>query len=500
MRLFHTHLSPIDNPQLASKQDVLEATLQKIRALEARKYSLLREAGEVDVEIQLARATYGRLSNENAHIAILPSELLTSIFMICRDQHLYRQKSFEVTASHVSHHWRSLATGTPLLWSNIHVNLSLASRDSGALLEKKLERLKTYLTRSQTCLFNAKLEINGNHDIQRFLQPICDHISHCRRLSISIAHHGTPDREVRACLEALTAPQLQSLSIRIAFSPYYPHDRGQYAETQPRVLTGGAPALTTVRSSGVAGPLQPPLSNVTTFHIDGSDMDDMTFVQYQNLLEALPCLENLSLHRIRTAAPDQPQDRMNIPSLRSLRLCGSEGFDDAPLLLSALPLDQIQTLTLKEVESIAPLTFPNLKELTVHSCSFPAVEIIKFHDVFPAITTLQCDFSTPHMFTRLAYHAIEMGEAGIPFPQLRTLSVMDMQPADIDRLKITVAKRADLGVPLSRLCLDRRCRSVLRTKNELENLEGAVTVEKSDGVEPWPRGSGYDDDDDGFWD
>jgi len=482
------------SPLRMTGETVLEQIAKKIKTLEAKKNRLLCEVAGVDQEIKLAWAIHGKLLNQNAPISCLPNEMLAMIFMAC--QQLWLQKSysrsFEVVASHVSSHWRDVATGTPLLWSTIHVHVR--RREYRA---KNLERLSMYLARSDTCPLVITLKIH--EEIFPFLDLLTPHVDRWSRLSVTTRRLD----ELNVHLYSLSPLILEHLSLCLEEKSHLP---GAGAETMhddfPKIFSGGAPCLGFVRVSGIAiCCLRPPLTSVTTLHIDHATMDNLSHVRLQTMLRASPLLTNLSLFGVANE-PTTISAPINTPNLRSLRVSGNSA--SVYRLLSTLWSPQLESLVLQAIDTFDwqfSIVFPVLHSLALNDCILLESEAKQFFRAFSALTHFQCGASDLNILRLLGLKNADLGlpSNDLPWPNLVTLSVKELAPPEVSPFCDMIANRKALGQPLTQLRLDRRTRTVLRHKGRLDGVRELVKVENWDHIDTWPVGLGYTDDGDFFW-
>ncbi|KAJ7733424.1 hypothetical protein DFH07DRAFT_135689 [Mycena maculata] len=480
----------------------LDFTAKAIEGLELKKSHLLREAGEVDLELRYARARHGRLLNRKAPIFKLPNEILSHIFMICqrtpgpRAMHV----PFEVLASHVSTMWREVSIGTPLLWTAIVIKVRPRQLLAKKVLEWKLERTRVYLSRTSTCPFTASFDIVGPFQVDQILDLISAHADRWLRLSVSIKNPPAATLEIWQALHSLYAPALEHVSIWLTRLSNSMGEHHHHSDTDcmPLIFRGGAPSLKFVRVSGMAlGCLQPPLGLVETLHLSGYPL---SYASFRTMLDGIPNLLNLSLHRMHIT--NRPADCAPIvlPNLRALRVCGN--LDDETTLPHRIfrvfraPL--LESLVLKDLDAFDEQVFPTVHTLSLYTCPFSAGEMFRMLRAFPALTTFRLDESLPDILDLLGMPHGASGKP--PWPHLQTLAVTDMETADVELLCDMIEHRQTLNTPLARLFLDRRSRVVLRKKERLDWLQKTLQVDRHDGVYSWPANLGYEDNDEGFWD
>lgn len=453
----------------------------------------MQELDNVSLELGSLKATYARKINEDVLIYRLPSELLTNIFMTCQQYGKNSAKSlpFQVIASHVSDHWRRIVLSTPLLWNGINFNIRPVSHVQG----RYLAQLEAHLERSDTCFLDITLHFYVADNISQYFTLLSRYSTHWRRLSIITRHEPVDD--IYTLLHSAQAPHLEHLSLNIGkpqegvLSP-----RKQYLRILPAVLLSGAPSLSFVRLAGLAlGNLHPPISKVTTLHLDGWTRHYMTQEQFKTFFDLAPAIISLSLNQLYINHPRDPLEVTNpvrMPNLRHLRIQGP----CSPLcrLISLLDIPQLHALSLHNIDVFDCNMFSAVQSLTLDRCAFDEPEIKNLIRSFPSITCLTVDESgIPDIFSILAE-----SESSKVWPQLERISVRELQWMDIPALCAMVHNRMNSDKPLKQIRLDRRSRTVLRTKQRLDGLQQVVQVDSCDYGETWPPGLGYEDEHDLF--
>ncbi|GLB40172.1 hypothetical protein LshimejAT787_0800430 [Lyophyllum shimeji] len=334
--------------------------------------------------------------------------------------------------------------------------------------------------------------------IPEVLYLLTPHANRWHRISISIARGSADD--IYAPFSSVAAPALIHLSLRIGRcdddddSP-----RTEYPDTCPPIITRGSPALTFVRVAGkVVGNLTPPLSAVKTFHVDAWPKNLMTLSQFRAMLEALPCLVHLSLTGLSIHLPRNPLDisePVPLPSLRSLRIRGNSV--PCHRLLSLLTLPALESLSLHNVDTFDSAVIPTVKSLTLEACDFTESELRNMFRSFPDISTLNIDASVPRIYPMLRPDAGQ----DPPWPQLRSIYLRQLPPADVVPFCLLVLGRVGTDAAVSSVYLDKRSRSVLNAKDFMEILRDQLLVGNCDYLPQWPADLGYEDpDDDWDWD
>jgi F-box-like len=465
------------------------ALLQSISSLEQRKEQLVQELDNVSLELRSLKAAYARKINEDVLIYRLPSEILSGIFMISQQygKHLAKSLPFQVIASHVSGHWRQIVLCTPLLWNDINLHIRPMNHVQG----RYLAQLEAYLKYSYTCFLDITLHFHVADNLSSYLKLLGQHSTRWRRLSIITRYE--PAGEIYALLHSVHTPRLEHLSLNIGIPAREQSPRTQFLCILPTVLSD-APSLSFVRLAGLAlGRLHPPISKVTTLHLDGWTRHYLTQQQFKTIFDSAPGIVNLSLNQLCVYHPRDPLEvvsSVRLPDLRYLRIRGPCSLSYR--LLSLLEIPQLYALTLHNVDIFDSTTLPDVQSLTLDSCAFEEPQIRKLIRLFPSITSLSIDESLPDIFSLLDPNST----ASKAWPQLETISVRELQWSDISQLCTMVINRMDGDKPLKQIRLDRRSRTALRTKQRLDLLQKLVRVDNCDFVETWPPGLGYEDGDD----
>ena len=517
-------LSVCRTPDLSMERHAL---LTSITTLEVRKAELLKELELVDLNLKIQRAEYSRQLNEDAAIYNLPNELLTGIFMSCQQATRPKRGSarmlpLQVIVSHVSHRWRDIALATPLLWNTIDFNV----RPMNHVQKRTLSQLEAHLDRSGECFLDITLNFHVVNELSAYFELLGAHSKRWRRLSIVKRYEQVDD--IVGLLRDAPTPMLEHLSLNLgkpqegSLSP-----RKKYYSVAPSIFTLGAPRLTFVRLAGLAlGILHPPTTFVTTLHLDGWTRHFMTHDQFRDVFAAAPLLVNLSLNQLcihHSRDPFALLQPAHLPHLRCLRIRGP----CSPLsrLISSMNMPQLYALSLQSVDTFDSDILRSVESLCLDSCAFDEQEIGNLISALPSVTYLSIDDSMPDIFfmlypeptaestvvtTTLAPGPSPSPNAVTgsnttrpwPWPYLRTLAVRDLQSADVTHLcGMLLSRRAGhgkgdgSGSAVRTVLLDRRSRSVLRTRDRYELVKERFELESADSPEPWPwpGGLGYED-------
>lgn len=451
----------------------------RISKLERRREELLREVSDIELQLSGERAAYNTLMNRQTSVYKLPAELLSHIFLLCQaaGPPLF-YSSFAVAASHVSRHWRTVSLLTPLLWNDIRVSKRI---------RHPLLRLEAHLSRSCDCFLDILIDVLLS-DIEPLLTLISGHSKRWRRFSLVTRYDHLVT--VEKCLRYSSVPKLEHLSLLIGMSQEHNSPRREYPEGCPMIFSEGAPSLQLVRLGGLAlGNLVPPTGMISTLDLGGFARYCMEPSQFVSFLQALPSLVNLSLSQPHVHYTRDVTKQVELPLLRSLRICGPHTFPLIPLSLLVLP--KLESLILYEVENFHSPVFPSVKELSLEACSFDEVAVTNMLHAFPSIAKLTMDPFIPAICSAINMY-VGMPESSIPWPCLHTLTLRHIDAGDVVRLTGIVSVRYSSHA-IQELRIDRRTRTVLRQKKLFNWFKKVVSIVNCDEPETWPPGLGYDD-------
>ncbi|KDR79026.1 hypothetical protein GALMADRAFT_1287252 [Galerina marginata CBS 339.88] len=467
-----------------------DALLHSIISLERKKEALLREIDSVNLELDVQKAQYSRLVNNAALVYRMPNELLTGIFITClqsmRPSNRVGVTPFQVSMSHVSHRWREVVLSTPLLWNTIDFRV----RPMNHVQRRILSQLHAHLTRSDTCFLDVTLDFHIVDEISPYLNLLAMHSTRWRRLSIVTRYERVDD--IRDLLCDANTPILEHLSLSLgkpqdgSLSP-----RKQYPGVLPSIIPHTGRSLRFVRLAGLAlGHLHPPSSSVTTLHLDGWTRNYMTHEQLRKILDATTSLVNLSLNQLYIHHPRDPLEILqpvNLPNLLCLRIRGS--CSPISRLLSLMDTPNLRSLSLQNVDTFDSDVLPSVQSLSLDGCAFDDTELGHLFRSFPSVTFLSIDESLPDIYVML----VSDTTTPKPWPHLETISVRDLQSIDVPHFCHMIFMLQESNEALTKISLDRRSRTVLRTKHRLDWLQERLKVENCDIPGPWPLGLGYED-------
>ena len=461
-----------------------------------------KQSCSTDVQLE-SRAKFMK---NHSPVCSLPPEILSWIFQLGQagesekpdeddddsddeyddDVELGNISSFEVTVSHVSSHFRNVALGTRKLWRSIDIT-HVAHRES----------IATYISRSDGCGLWVRLDFGEQapsaDDLAKFV-IVLPHSPRYQRLVIDIITEELDNPIIRQFYD-LDAPMLEHLSISVK-------EVEGNTTAIPGVLTRGAEKLSFVRLRGLAMSFFRPLLNtVTTLHLDQTLPLPIQLTTFVQILSASPFLTNLSIYGDMVsdlAWPNHYTHPVELPSLRSLRICGVSGEIYSHLLMG-INAPGLDSLVLKDAQDFdlenfwaSPnvLKFPQLHQLTFCDFEFSYHVYAKVFRAFPTITKFSTSYSstTPKILWLLSQPRVD-----IPWPNLHTLALL-LNLKDDDLITEVIRNRKTAGHPLARLHLGTSLH--LSALQQYEWLQENVILERIQRLEYWPPTGLYPDNDD----
>lgn len=230
------------------------------------------------------------------------------------------------------------------------------------------------------------------------------------------------------------------------------------------------------------------MSNIRTLHLEGCRSIHMTQQQFRTLMATMQCLVNLSISQL-SINPSQDGYNPVLTSLRRLRICDEDSQSGIILPLVDLPV--VESLHLRNIEDFNSVPLPSVRSIAFESCPLSTNELWDVTQTLPAVTSLMMDQSVEAL-----YALLEDTSGELKWPDLKTMTIYDLIPANVKIFCDMVEERRNAGHPLVCVRLNRRGRNVLKNKDRLEWLCNRVVVESHDMEEPWPPGLEFHDPDD----
>ena len=449
-----------------------------------------------DVKVSSSDGQQAALANK------LPPELLVYIFEIAQNMLLPSDRlfrKFPLLLGDVSHYWRQVAFGAPMLWSNVDVS---HPRDL-TVLRTYLDRSKGYpidlhLTYDITRL--AQDETAGPGEVDQLITILQSHYFHCRSIRLSSGTYRQATPEMINLIESMHDghyPMLQSFLVE---------GEEMYCTGNSHTILNDAPNLTNVRLGGLGlSYCRPPLKAVTELHLAVTTCL-ISYINFSKMLRSCDSLITLCIYDDLVDPWPSGQPLIHIPSLRFLRIFGNMmGVSEFLLSISVPDLEELtiapivpdDLIILQEDVSHNTPRFHALKSLTLSPSR--AQNMARTLDLaslcFPGIELL----ILPNYYSKYfvsSFMAYDSGEAAPLWPGLHTLAVRDIDGRyNQDVLYKFVEERQRLGVPLRALYLDS---SSVPRMTRMDWLKDQLSVVEAD---PWRIQSGdafYSDEQDRF--
>ncbi|KAG1751454.1 uncharacterized protein EDB91DRAFT_609120 [Suillus paluster] len=409
-------------------------TTQAYAAMTQELAKLTREADRrpilchiMDAHWQALRLNQTLMTYGVSYISFVPNELLEMIFVetvrattgadenhsSCGPTNLRLRPRPELLLASVSQHWRAVALGMPLLWTEIRL-----------VLGQNVDLVELYLMRSQGQLLDMRFTGVGcnphsrgspelDSDYLRISNIILSRIHICRRLEV---HGDFPFPKLLDGIRRTKAPMLEELIVH--YPPNIPNSR-HLLSTEDMFVSADRLTVLTLSGLWVSG-LSPDnfsnllsrLTSLTHLTLIGEPVD---YVRNRDLpVVEIPLLQTLVLK------PGPTISRPYLPTVfRTIR---------APVLRE-LVLDFHSSTSLRDIQSLvdklkrgAP-PFPSVRHLTLHSKTMAHDGWFALARAFSGITTL----SVSNCIVNQLMGFLTCAGRRDAFPNLRTLLFDDVQ-------------------------------------------------------------------------
>lgn len=449
--------------------------------------ALVNQVHMNEASLSCIRARIDALSTFLLPVLRLPPEVLVLIFKlgsrIPPDDPMLGSSTprpFPLVVAAVSRQWREIAINTPDLWTNITIRhprpygwipLCL-QRSCGQPIDINIDcRASSLLTA---------------HAVDHLLSVLMPHIDRWRRFALTTSDPATI-YVVGSRLADAHAPVLRHLQLSLNGSS------GNQEVILPKILQGGAEALTSVRFDSLATPWDSsPLINLTTLDLRWLWLQTrLQYEQFRQVLSASPNIRALilrgtyiHLHAGRT------YPTLSIPTLRYLELSGDHVCRMSSLLstpnLVELTLANLDETEFREFVASLPLPtadggggrYPSLLSLSLLNASM-CTPTKRFTRALPTITHLTVINSATAKFLQLfrKEHA-DTADNELSWPNLRKLTLVD--EVDYFLLYGVVRDRAAIDSPLERIVLNA---PFIHDESLVATLEKYVEVDIVKGVD-----------------
>ncbi|RPD60306.1 hypothetical protein L226DRAFT_272889 [Lentinus tigrinus ALCF2SS1-7] len=448
--------------------------------------ALVNQVHMNEASLSCIRARIDALSTFLLPVLRLPQEVLVHIFKLGsrmpQDDPMLGSfpRPFPLVVAAVSRQWREIAINTPDLWTNITIRhprpygwipLCL-QRSCGQPIDINIDcRASNLLTAPA---------------VDHLLSVLMLHITRWRRFALTTSDPATI-YVVGQRLADAHAPVLRHLQLSLNGSS------GNQEVILPKILQGGAEALTSVRFDSLATPWDSsPLINLTALDLRWLWLQTrLQYEQFRQVLSASPNIRALilrgtyiHLHAGRT------YPTLSIPTLRYLELSGDHVCRMSSLLstpnLVELTLANLDETEFREFVASLPLPtvdggggrYPSLRSLSLLNASM-CTPTKRFTRALPTITHLTVINSATAKFLQLfrKEHA-DTADNELSWPQLQKLTLVD--EVDYFLLFGVVRDRAAIGSPLERIVLNA---PFIHDESLVATLEKYVEVDIVKGVD-----------------
>ncbi|KAH7928234.1 hypothetical protein BV22DRAFT_1059259 [Leucogyrophana mollusca] len=356
---------------LAAQQEVNQLNAQ-ISALRDRGNALAREACKIHLSIRALQVRVAHITNQNAPISRLPSDILAIIFEEMRrvvpSSTRFQRVPVEVQLSHVSSRWREVTLSTPSLWSSIRY--PILHRENA---------METYLQRCGECPLDVHIgpRIIDQKPLHVVTTTLLPRIAQFRELTIDTT--GCEELRALLCLfRDATAPALKRLKVTCT-DAIRAHELSRI-----EIFKGGTPVLSDVRLDGI--PITLPASDATTLHIapDPGSSAALPKAAFFDIISSFSSLTTLHLNgfiRGRGNSSDPITAPVELLALRELKIDGNI-FRTGFRLFESISTPNIEIFSLvgvkqQELASIhkfiansSPEHFQRLRSLEYLDCDF----------------------------------------------------------------------------------------------------------------------------------
>ncbi|KAF7969881.1 hypothetical protein HWV62_25673 [Athelia sp. TMB] len=457
---------------------------------------------ELEKQIQVAQRELNSLHNSDASISTLPDEVLTMVFE--EGMHLNGDSPchFGSLASHVTHHWRSVALAAPRLWSKI--------RWREPCTEQEMERVSTFLSRSGTSPIEIRFrpyDTSCQAIPPEFVQLTRGHIRHCVHISIWDIHPNYLTK-VLEDIFCYPAPMLRSIDLGL----------DEAYEPEPLLNTYlfplGAPLLTIAHLSSIHVSdfvfCLPAFENITTLRLIDfciNDKEEKECASFRDTLMAMPALyyldlrldttvESFSLYEvflhtvkflcIQAVHQRALEDIINSIHAKSMtalylrresfgqtRLAGEENWASHFPSLQHLILAH----SMRDLPNIGVIArrFPGVKRLTCHGISWRS----KTKHIGHVLDSIKWAARHDGHGTDTSVSPSKQGRPAILWPELDTIAMSALDETNINiawHLYESIFKFHDAGYHIHKLKLPKTF--FARPNEGTERLKGIVDLEE----------------------
>ncbi|KZP32369.1 hypothetical protein FIBSPDRAFT_516704 [Athelia psychrophila] len=284
--------------------------------------------------------------------------------------------------------WRNIALSTPRLWNKIYCIRPEEVDYELPYWEEGRQGAAAFLARSRP--FPVEINILGfvtEDDFSlEFIQLVCDHIGHCRHLSITLT---TPHALLKALehLSRQAVPVLSSIELAIG----EPFDEMNFE--LGLLFPLGAPHLTTVQLHTISPSslhfCLPAFTHVASLQLTGIWVEDDGYKSLRDTLMALRSLNHLEL-QLDCFDMINPHLPMVLPNMRFLQVEGKSNNACLDGVIHSIHAESLTTLFIKGRDGGIPEVnlFSEEEELEYSHC-FPSLQHLILRNISPYASDLR---------------------------------------------------------------------------------------------------------------
>ncbi|KII85135.1 hypothetical protein PLICRDRAFT_94715 [Plicaturopsis crispa FD-325 SS-3] len=398
-----------------------------------------------ELDLGSACAHAANLHNRGAPISLLPTEILSDIFMCNRAADDPDRLPLLPSVTHVSQHWRRVALATPNLWT--------------LMAGKRMRHPKLFdacLDRSGTCLLDVRLDQWADVTLceKLFRHSTRWRSFECHVSTLSIAHLPTPNLRHFHVKRVVARAPISALSL-----------------SADGAFLGDYSRLSILRLENVSI-TRHHLPASTTFMLEVLELTHVFFENANDIVMALsmtPALKKLTLHDVILASSHtlRQTSKVNLASLTHLTL-GALYTDSLGCVFNQFNMPSLRSLEIRTLDvallvlvcswhSTTTPMYPSVDSLVAKQCTVPE----NFMRAFPNVV----HFTLRH--TRFANLTVPLAALGLRalrrsennptpppplWPHLKSVTILHPQSLCRGSLaKNLVSSRIFMGYPLSNL-------------------------------------------------
>ncbi|KAJ6500682.1 hypothetical protein C8R45DRAFT_1210414 [Mycena sanguinolenta] len=419
----------------------IEGTLNRlqdeIRSLQSSRSTLLFQLQSIDLSLARLQAKYATEKNRIAPIGSIPNELLAKIFRSGRDSNIPGGERFEILVSHITTVWREVAINTPSLWNILEIEQNRSS-----------QMLETYLARAKACHLQVRFNFLQGVWVpdQAVWDLILPSVERWHSLEIRMYDEAALYTTI-AHLEPLRASLLAEIIIsRQSSSDMHSpitHTHGLGFRNSRLFFHAGASQLQKLHLEYYLSSW-PPLVHLTTLCLHNLPRPVRpSWNRFRDLLVSSSQLTHLSIHGDVVSGKPPANVNIQIPSLRSLRIRGTDALGSrASDLLLAISMPHLTSLTLYNMvyTDLDPWLsefqlLHGLTSLTLYWPTFTAATYSKLVETMPHVARLTLIDRQPEELLTFLGHPIS-GSFDFPWSGITDFALYlgDLSHGDIGNM------------------------------------------------------------------